>query len=108
MASPTSAPVTPEVAGASNPTESASPGAASSSSEVMSPDVSAFLTQFRAVGGGSGGADMDKQLCLKRREREAHKVAANTIARELKKSETKKPGLRKKGRVPPPMTCCRH
>ena len=109
MASPTSAPVTPEVAGPSNPTDSASPGAASSNSEVMSPDVSAFLTQFRAAGGGSGGPDMDKQLCLKRREREAHKVAAKTIAKDLKKMRNQKArSANKNERVPPPMTCCRH
>ena len=97
MASPTSAPATPEAAVASNLNVAASPGSASSGSTSSSPDVSAFLTQFRAAS-GENGPDINDQLKRKRDERAEHKKEAQTMAKELKRLRNQKARTAKKTR----------
>ena len=97
MASPTSAPATPETAVATNPAVAASPGGASSGSTSSSPDVSAFLTQFRAAS-GENGPDINDQLKRKRDERAEHKKEAQKMAKELKRLRNQKARTAKKTR----------
>ena len=98
MASPTSAPVTPEPhPEPSNGNVAASPGSASSGSTAVSSDVSAFLTQFRAAS-GANSPDLSSQLKRKRDERESLKKDAQQIAKDLKKLRNQKARAAKKTR----------
>ena len=98
MAEPTSAPVTPEASAVpGNPDAAASPGGVSSGSTTSSPNVSAFLLEFRAAS-GANEPDINAQLKRKRDEREAHKKDAKAIAKELKKLRNQKARATKKTR----------
>ena len=90
MASPTSQPATPDREVASDGAETQSPGVASAaSSSVQSPDIKAFLTQFRDAA-GTKEADINAQLKRKREEREKRKKESKDIAKELKKLRQQK------------------
>ena len=89
MASSTSAPAIPEAAVATNPDVAASPGGVSSGSTTSSPNVSAFLSQFRAAS-GADGPDINDQLKRKRDERAEHKKEAQKMAKDLSKLRNQK------------------
>ena len=98
MAESTSAPVTPEASAVpGNPDAAASPGGLSSGSTASSPNVSAFLSEFRAAS-GANEPDINSQLKRKRDEREAHKKDAQQIAKDLKKLRNQKARTAKKTR----------
>ena len=66
---------------------SSSPSVASSpSSSSTSPDISAFLTQFRQAQAGEGATEtLDVQMDKTRKERDAAKTKANDVRKELTK-----------------------
>ena len=98
MAESTSAPVTPEASAVpGNPDAAASPGGISSGSTSSSPNVSAFLSQFRAAS-GANEPDINSQLTRKRDELEAHKKDAQKHAKDLKKLRNQKARAAKKTR----------
>ena len=75
---------------ASDGPETPSPGVASAaSSSVQSPDIKAFLTQYRDAA-GTKEADISSKLKRKREEREKHKKEQKEIAKELKKLRQQK------------------
>ena len=98
MASPTSAPATPEPSAVPATDDvAASPGSASTGSTVSSPDVSAFLADFRAAS-GANGPDITAQLKRKRDERVDLKKHAQKIHKDLKKLRNQKARSAKKAR----------
>ena len=98
MAESTSAPATPEASPVpGNADAAASPGGVSSVSTASSPNVSAFLSEFRAAS-GANEPDINSQLKRKRDEREAHKKDAQKIAKDLKKLRNQKARTAKKTR----------
>ena len=96
MASPTSQPATPEKEVPSDGANTESPGGSSSTSSTgESPDIKAFLTQFRDAAGAKD-PDINVQMKRKREEREQRKKEAKDIAKQLKKLRQQKTRTAKK------------
>jgi len=92
MATDDSQPSTPVRDVASEGLSSVSPSVVSSpASSSTSPDISAFLAQFRQAQAGDVTVEhLDTQMTRKRKEREEAKTRAKEVRRDLKKCETNK------------------
>ena len=96
MATDESQPSTPVREVASEGLSSVSPSVVSSpASSSMSPDISAFLQQFRQARSGDVDESVDCQMARKRKERDEAMIKASQVAKYLKKCGTKRLGRSK-------------
>ena len=99
MAAEESQPSTPVREEASDAVASTSPSVASSpATSSMSPDVSAFLQQFKQSR-SDNPEDIISQLVKTRKERDEAKIAAKTVAKDLKKLRNQKARTSKKTKL---------
>ena len=110
MATDDSQPSTPVRCVASEGLSSVSPSVVSSpASSSTSPDISAFLAQFRQAQAGYVIVEnLETQMTRKREERGEAKTMAKDVRRDLKKCETKKHGRLKKQSWPHLKSSWRH
>ena len=101
MATDDSQPSTPVRDVASEGLSSVSPSVVSSpASSSTSPDISAFLAQFRQAQAGDVTVEnLDTQMARKRKEREEAKTRAKEVRRDLKKLRNQKARSLKKTKL---------